>query len=115
MTLIVDVRHWLEDGEIPSIDRRLRTNVLRMARFIEAAGPIPALHGRETLVECTKRPSRRPCPGLMWVRKGADARIEAYCIVCGEVEAVIAGWQETDWAEGPMEPISVPREERGSE
>jgi hypothetical protein len=62
---------------------------------------------RETLVECKKRPGGKPCLGLMWVKKrGApDYEIHAFCIVCGEGEAMIYNWADTEWADGMMEPV----------
>jgi hypothetical protein len=108
MTLIVDIRHWLTaDLSLPNGPPRLRRNALRIASFIEYGGPLDPLDGRETLIPCKRRPHRKPCLGLMWVMKRADERIEAFCFVCRETEAVISGWQETEWADGPMEPAPM--------
>ena len=66
--LVVDIRHWLsKHGDLPTKPAPLRRNALRVARLIEYNGPLEVGHSRETLVECTKRPGRRPCLGLMWV------------------------------------------------
>jgi hypothetical protein len=59
-------------GELPDANPRLRRNALRIARFIEYAGPLRPLEGRETLIECKRRPDRRQCLGLFWVMKRAD-------------------------------------------
>ena len=109
MTLIVDINHWLdENGELPSDgDPRLRRNALRIIRLIEYGGPLEPLHGRETLIDCKRKPNRRPCPGFMWVVKRNDDRIEAWCAICHEVEAIISGWQGTLWAEGVMPPVPM--------
>jgi len=61
----------------------------------------------ETLVPCKRQPNRKPCLGLMWVMKRSDDRIEAFCFVCKDTEAIISGWQDTEWAEGPMEPAPM--------
>jgi hypothetical protein len=106
--LIVDIRHWLdEDGCLPTHDSRLRKNALRIATLIEYGGPLDHLEGRETMVPCKSRPHRRECMGLMIVTKRADDRIHVYCPVCGNDEAIISGWQETDWAEGPCPPLPM--------
>lgn len=111
MTLVVDIRHWLDrNGFLPDGPPRLRRNALRIAWFIEYGGPLAPFDGRETLIPCKRRPGRKPCPAFMWVMKGSGDRIEAFCFVCKETEAIILGWQDTEWADGPMEPAPM-REE----
>jgi hypothetical protein len=106
--LVVDPWHWLnEDGSLPTQDLRLRRNVLRVVQFIEAGGPLPKLHARETLLPCRRRPGGKPCLGLMWVAKTEEDDIHAFCLACHTDEAMIHNWQETEWAEGPMEPAPV--------
>jgi len=106
--LIVDIRHWLDqNGCLPTHDLRLRRNALRIATFIEYGGLLEQLEGRETMVPCKRRPKGRPCLDLMMVVKRADDRIHAYCHLCGVDEAVISGWQETDWAEGPCPAVPM--------
>lgn len=108
VTLIVDIRHWLDKhGSLPAGPPRLRRNALRIATLIEYGGPLQQLEGRETMVPCKQRPGRKPCPGLMWVMKRTDDRIEVFCMLCRATEAVISGWQDTEWAEGPMEPARM--------
>ncbi len=63
-------------------------------------------YARETLVECSMRPRRAPCPGLLWVLKREDGRIDALCSVCTADQVIISGWEQTMWAKGPMEPVS---------
>jgi hypothetical protein len=106
--LVVDPWHWLnEDGSLPTEDRRLRKQILRVVQLIEAGGTLPRLHARETTLPCSKRPKRRPCLGLVWVIKTADDRIHAHCPVCRGDEAMIDNWQATDWAHGQMDPVPV--------
>lgn len=107
MTLVVDITDWLDGDDLPVGPPRLRRNALRIVRFIEYGGSLQQLHGRETLIECKRRPGHAPCPGWMWVVKQNDNRIQAHCPTCHEVEAVISGWQETLWADGPMEPVPM--------
>ena len=33
--------------------------------------------------------------------------IEAFCRICEQERILISGWQYTDWAAGPMEPVSI--------
>jgi hypothetical protein len=109
--LVVDPHHWLDkNGDLPLEPRHLRAQILRVVRFIEYGGPLDVLHGRETLIECRKRPRGKPCPGLMWVVKTAEHSIHAYCPVCNDDEAMIDNWERTHWAEGPMEAVSLASE-----
>lgn len=103
---IIDVTHWLDEhGQIPTNNLRLRRQVLRVAQFIEYGGRLEKTEFRETLVACRRRPGGRDCLGLMWVTKNEDDSILSYCLVCKTDEALISGWQDTDWADGPMEPV----------
>lgn len=107
--LIVNIRHWLDaQNDIPLRPARLRRNALRVAQLIEYGGPLEVGEMRETLVQCTKRPKGRPCPGLLWVAKQEDQRIYAFCVGCRRDELVISGWEDTRWADGMMEPVPVP-------
>jgi hypothetical protein len=106
MVLVVDPWHWLEkDGGFPTTNLRVRRRIIRVARFIEYGGPLLVGESRETLVECKRRPDRRPCLGLMWVTKTESDTIESFCQVCSSIETVIQNWEETEWASGMMEPV----------
>jgi hypothetical protein len=108
MPRILDIRHWLDDrGELPHDNPQIRRRALRIAQLIEAGGPLEPGQLRETLVACSSRPNRKPCMGLLWVEKSNDERVCAYCVVCRREEIVISGWQDTIWANGPMEPATA--------
>ena len=107
MVRVVDAEHFLPEGELPE-DARVRRHALRIARFIEYGGPLRPGQTRETLIECPCRPERRPCSGLLWVRKTPEDRIEVFCPSCRSLQYVISNWQGTLWAEGPMEPLDPP-------
>jgi hypothetical protein len=107
-TLVIDPWRWLtEDGKFivdkPGLYRRMR----RIARFIEYGGSLKRNETRETLMECTRRPKGRGCVGLMWVVKTADDAILARCVQCRSEEAFIHNWQETECANGMMDPMPV--------
>ncbi len=103
--LVVDPWHWLnEDGSLPTHEPRLHRQILRVVQLIEAGGPLPKLHTRETTLPCLKRPGRKPCLGLVWVIKTEDDAIHAFCPSCRSDEAMIQNWQQTLWADGPMDP-----------
>lgn len=106
---VVDPWHWLTEtgGFLP--DPRLRSRMLRVAQCIEAGGPLPAGHTRETLIPCRRRPGGTRCLGLLWVVKENEATgpILAFCPACRTDEFLIHNWDETDWAEGPMEAVPV--------
>jgi hypothetical protein len=113
VTYVVDINDLLDDeGALPTENLRLRTNALRFVSFIEYGGKLKPFHGRETLVQCRRRPGRKQCLGMMWVVKLPDERIEAYCPDCREVEAVISDWQSTVWSEGIMPPVPMTKKKR---
>ena len=108
MMLIVDPWHWLNaDGSLPVNNLPLRRQVLRVARLIEYGGPLAQGNTRETLVECTRRRDRNPCPGFLVVEKTADDRIHANCGVCGNDELLISNWHDTPWADGMLGPLDT--------
>ena len=111
MALVVDPFHWLrEDGSLPNENPRLRRQVLRVARLIEYGGPLRPLESRETLIECTRRPRNKPCSGLLWVAKTKENAIHAFCLVCKNDDTFVHHWEETEWADGMMEPVPPPSE-----
>lgn len=95
--------------------------MLRVAQCIEAGGPLAVGHTRETLIPCRRRPGGNACLGLLWVVKETSGAIHAFCPACHTDEFLIHNWEETDWAEGPMESVpveevfQVPSEARGME
>src|SRR5688500_1203085 len=103
MTCVVNIEDLLDEhgDPVPAIRRK----ALRFARLVEYGGPLEVGQARETLVECSRRPDRRPCPGLLWVQKRDPQAIEATCLICRDEHIVITGWESTIWADGPMEPI----------
>jgi hypothetical protein len=106
--LVVDPWHWLDsNGSFPVDKPRLYRRILRVAQLIEAGGPLPSMHSRQTLLACPKRPNGKPCSGLTWVVKTVEDAIHAFCPTCRHDEALIHNWQETEWAEGPMQPMPV--------
>lgn len=103
LNLSVDIRHWLDEHGAPGAP--VRRKALWIARMIEYGGPLEPGFARETLIECTQRPQRRPCQGLLWVAKQPDGRIDAWCPACDQVNILISGWEGTLWAHGPMAPV----------
>jgi hypothetical protein len=109
--LVVDPHHWLDEkGHLPNEPLRLRRRILRVVQLIEYGGPLGVLEGRETLLECRKRPGGKPCLGLMWVVKTREQAIHAFCMICKNDEAMIHNWEETEWAQGMMEPVPMTAE-----
>lgn len=103
MVASIDIRHWLTDSGNPHPN--VRRPALRVARLIEYGGLLEPGQMRETLIECSRRPGRKPCEGLLWVVKTDDGHIEAFCQVCKQERIYISGWEDTEWADGPMEPV----------
>ncbi len=63
MTIYVDPWHWLmPDGRLPEDNTSLRRNVLKVARVIEYGALLRKKEGRETLIECMKRPMENLVP-----------------------------------------------------
>ena len=84
-----------------------RRKLLQIARLIEYGARLEPDEYRETLVECTRRPGRKRCLGFLWVAKTDDREILAYCSACETDQVLIHSWQDTPWADGPMEPARV--------
>lgn len=105
---VVNPADWLDEhGNIPLEPPRLRTKALRVAQCIEYGGPLARGHWRETLIACVRRPNGSACPGLLAVVKQDDDAILAFCLHCKADEYLIYEWEDTLWAEGPMEPIDL--------
>ncbi len=105
MPHIVDIRDWLdENGELP-LALPVRRRALRLAQLIEAGGPLEVSQIRETLVACSSRLQRKSCAGLLWVEKARDERIYVVLHAVSAREIFISGWQDTIWANGPMDPV----------
>lgn len=81
--------------------------MLRIARIIEYGGPLKPDTMLETLIECSRKPKRKQCPGLLWVEKMPNHAIAAYCMVCKQEEIYVHDWEMTHWAGGPMDPVPV--------
>ncbi len=106
MVAVINPAHLFEGGGLPA-EPRLRAKALRVAQCIEAGGPLPRGHARATLIPCRKRPAGKACSGLLMVLKQDDDAIHAFCQVCTADEYLIYEWEETLWADGPMEPVDV--------
>lgn len=105
LDLSVDIRHWLDEGGGPA--EPVRRKALWIARMIEYGGPLEPGFSRESLIECTQRPKRRACAGLIWVAKRPVGIIEAWCGTCEQLNVWVSGWEQTFWADGPMEPLEL--------
>jgi hypothetical protein len=103
MTHVIDLRHWLDEHGNPA--QPVRRQALRIARLVEYGGPLAIGYRRETLVECSRRVDRKPCQGLLWVARIDAATIDAFCLLCRREHLIISGWEDTIWADGPMEPV----------
>jgi hypothetical protein len=84
-----------------------RVIALRTLRLIEYGGPLEPGDIRPTLVECRRRQGRRPCLGLLCVAKEPDHTLVAYCEMCHAVDSYIHNWQDSLYADGPLEPLPV--------
>jgi hypothetical protein len=43
----------------------------------------------------------------MWVVKTDEDTIVAHCVLCRNAEPFIHNWQETEWANGMMDPVPL--------
>jgi len=107
MFWVMSLPDLLDDmGEIPTSPVRLRRLALRLARLVEAGGPLTVGQMRESLVECIRKPAKTPCPGFLRVTKLEDERIYACCPICGGDQFYISDWQGSLFADGPCPPVS---------
>lgn len=64
-----------------------------LTHIVEAGTTSPVGEPTVTVIPCSRRPGRRPCPGLIEVvRLDVPASIEWWCPVCGD-EGVVSGWE----------------------
>lgn len=105
--LVVDPWHWLnQDGSLPFDQPQLFKKALRVAQVIEYGGTLAPSERRETLLQCAKRPNKQQCQGLLWVLKTQKDEIVAFCVLCQHNEMMVRNWQETEWADGMMAPVT---------
>ena len=111
--LYVDPWDWMSEEEwFPDDNPAVRRNLLRVARLIEYGAELEPREMRLTLVECAKRPNRKPCTGFMVVVKEPEGTIYAGCMTCKKDQVVISNWETTPWATGicpPCSPETGPR------
>ena len=107
MHLSVNIRDWLDEHDEPATPA-LRSKVLRIARLIEYGGTLERGEMRITLVECSRRPGRKPCEGLLFVTKTEDDLLFAVCPICKNDSITISGWQDTLYADGQPQPFPPP-------
>jgi hypothetical protein len=106
--LVVDPHDWLtKDGSIPTHDLRLRRNIIRVARFIGYGGLLEQGEYQQTLIECTRKPGRKPCLGLMVVTKTSKDPLLGFCPTCGMEGLLISIWQNTRWRDGAPLPLML--------
>jgi hypothetical protein len=74
---------------------------------IEYGALLQIKEGRETLIECSKRPNRKRCSGLLWVLKSPDSSLIAFCPVCQTEHMIVYNWEDTMWSEGHANPVPV--------
>ncbi len=55
-------------------------------------------HGRITLVECSRRPGRRACAGLLSVVKTSDDTTEAHCESCHRDVSAVKNTGARTWS-----------------
>ena len=88
---VIDIRHWLNENYDGPAVPRLKLKVAKMKEIIiyatsESAGEKVGLAPR-----CWRRPQRKPCKGILEVRKVGHDEIWWFCPVCGD-EGVVRGW-----------------------
>ncbi len=106
--LVVDPWHWLnQDGSLPCDQPGLFRKALRIAQVIEYGGTLARGTARDTLLQCTRRPARKRCTGLLWVTRTPNDELVAFCTVCKHDEVMVHNWQDTVWADGMMEAMSL--------
>lgn len=94
-----------KDEWFPDDDPEMRRNLLRVARLIEYGAKLKPREVRLTLVECRRRPQRKPCSGFLIVMKEPEGTIYAECMTCKKDQVVISHWEDTPWATGILPPI----------
>ena len=79
--------------------------MLRVVRIIEYGAQLAPGEMRLTLIECQRRPGRKPCHGFLVVGKTPTGEVEAGCQACGHADTLVHNWEGTEWAMGVPEPV----------
>jgi hypothetical protein len=106
-TWVTDMTHFPPPDEVlPESYAPAR----RLAAYLGSVGAASVASPNEvveTALRCRRRPSRRPCPGYIALRKDG-ARITWECTACDD-NGVISGWRGTHWdlsRRGPRLPVA---------
>jgi hypothetical protein len=97
-TLITDLTHFLTDaGAIAPMPGPARRLAEFLGRVVADATTPTSMQSFEAGVKCTRRPGRKPCPGV--IETDIDPKtntIEWWCPECGE-NGYIRNWAGTLW------------------
>lgn len=91
--LIIDIRHWLNETMTGPAIPKLKNKVDKLGEIISF---VTDLDERHPAPKCSRRPKRKPCPGILDVIVTEDLRIHWYCPVCQD-EGIISGWSGLLW------------------
>lgn len=99
-TWITDMTHFLDaEGKVPA-ELRSRRLIQHLGAIVAAVTSEPTGSPREPDIKCRRRPSRKPCPGM--IHAGFElgtSNITWQCPICKD-GGVIHHWQGTPWDKG---------------
>jgi hypothetical protein len=97
-TSIIDFRHLLDPrGRIPMKPAPMARQAGHIARIVECATAWEAGFTLETPLRCRRRPQRRPCAGLLYLRRSeVPSAIVWICPICGD-RGMVQHFAQTRW------------------
>ena len=97
-TLVTDLSHFLtEAGAIAPMPGPARRLAEFLGRIVVDATTPPSAQLLGAPVKCTRRPGRKPCPGIIETDVlSEEGTIVWWCPICGE-NGYIRKWEGTLW------------------
>jgi len=97
-TWVTDLTHFLDEtgGFPPNIPGPARRLGEYLASIVAAATTEHGSRDQSTVIQCRRRPGRRPCPGVIRYKILSDTRVNWACSHCDD-NGFIANWQGTAW------------------
>jgi len=98
--MITNINHFLKDDgtfypEKGSPARNLASHLCSIVESVTKQSPVK-LQIVPTGMKCRKRPSRKPCKGIIQAVTDEDGQILWRCPVC-KYEGIITGWKNSSW------------------
>ena len=93
---VIDIRHLLDETQSEAAAPQLRNKVKKISEIITYATSLAVGLPVGSRPKCWRRPSRKPCNGVIDIGFEEPGRIYWICPECQD-EGIITGWQGLIW------------------